>query len=257
MTTLHAAALQLAQKGLAVFPCQPRGKEPACDAGLHAATCDVERINRWWQAFPDLNIGIATGVASGVFVLDIDGEDGEGSLLRLEGEHGVLPPTVEAITGKGRHCYFRTRRSIHNSVGQIGIGLDIRGDGGYVIAPPSVHPSGRPYAWSVDTTRDFATAPGWLLTIIGTAKGGNGKAGKPFEHWHAVLTQPIHNGERNSTLASICGKLLHAGLTDGFLLYDLIMCVNIARCEQPLSPSEVETIVISVGRTHLKRQRDA
>jgi hypothetical protein len=85
--------------------------------------------------------------------------------------------------------------------------------------------------------------------------GTNGKAGKPLEHWHAVLTQPIRNGERNTTLASICGKLLHAGLTDGFLLYDLIMCVNIARCEQPLPPGEVETIVISVARTHLKRVR--
>ena len=66
MTNLPAAALQLAQKGLAVFPCQPRGKEPACDTGLRAATTDVERINRWWQAFPDLNIGIATGMVSGI-----------------------------------------------------------------------------------------------------------------------------------------------------------------------------------------------
>src|SRR5262249_11253771 len=213
MSNMHAAALQLAQKGLAVFPCQLRGKEPACDTALHAATIDVERINPWWQTFPDLNIGIATGTVSGVFVLDIDGEDGEGSLLKLEGEHGTLPPTVEAITGKGRHCYFRSKHKIGNSAGQIGVGLDIRGDGGYVIAPPSIHPSGRPYAWSVDTTRDFAEAPDWLLTLIGTAK--DGRVGKPLEHWHRVLTQPIRNGERNTTLASIAGKLLHAGLTDG------------------------------------------
>src|SRR5262245_41484947 len=257
MTTLHAAALQLAQKGLAVFPCQPRGTEPACDTGPHAATSDVERINRWWHAFPDLNIGIATGTTSGIFVLDIDGEDGEGSLLKLEGEYGALPPTVEAITGKGRHCYFRTgKRKIGNSVGQLGIGLDIRGDGGYVIAPPSIHPSGRPYAWSVDTTRDFAAAPDWLIAMVAAIKGGNNKAGKPLEHWHKVLTEPIHNGERNATLASICGKLLHMGVNDALLLYDLVMCVNIARCEQPLSVSEVETIVLSTVRTHLKRLRN-
>src|SRR5215468_7120582 len=200
---LHEAALQLAQRGLAVFPCQPRGKAPACDTGLHAATTDVERIDRWWRAFPDLNIGVATGAVSGVFVLDIDGEDGEGSLLKLEGEHGALPPTVEAITGKGRHCYFRMRGSIRNSASQIAAGLDIRGDGGYVIAPPSVHPSGRPYCWSVDGADNFADAPDWLHTLIGV--NTNGKASKPLEHWHAVLTQPIHNGERNSTLASICG----------------------------------------------------
>ena len=252
MTTLHAAALQLAQKGLAVFPCQPRGKEPACDAGLHAATCDIERINRWWQAVPDLNVGIATGTASGIFVLDIDGEGGEASLRRLEQENCPLPPTIEAITGKGRHCYFRMRGSIRNSAGQIGAGLDIRGDGGYVIAPPSVHPSGRDYAWSVDAADIFADAPDWLHALINGGNSGAAK-GKPLEHWHTALTEPIRNGERNTTLASICGKLLHAGLKDGFLLYDLIMCVNIARCAQPLSASEVETIVISVVRTHIKR----
>jgi hypothetical protein len=253
---MHAAALQLAQKGLAVFPCQPGGKQPACDTGLHAATTDVERINRWWRAFPNLNIGIATGTVSGIFVLDIDGEDGEGSLLKLESEHGALPPTIEAITGKGRHCYFRiaAKRKIGNSAGQIGVGLDVRGDGGYVIAPPSIHPSGRPYAWSVDATRDFAVAPDWLLTMVATAKG-NSKTGRPLEHWHTVLTEPIHNGQRNATLASICGKLVHCGVRDVILLYDLMMCINIARCEQPLSPVEVETVVISVMRSHFKGLR--
>jgi len=254
MTSLHTAALQLAQNGLAVFPCQPRGKQPACDGGLHAATTDPERINRWWQAFPELNIGIATGAVSDIFVLNIDGEDGEGSLLKLEGEHGALPPTVEAITGKGRHCYFRVgKHRIANSVGQLGAGLDVRGDGGYVIAPPSVHPNGRPYCWNVDTTRDFAAAPDWLTTIIRTAKCGNGKIGKPLEHWHSVLTEPIANGQRNATLASIAGKLVHCGLRDAVLLYDVVECVNLARCEQPLPPTEVETIVISVMRSHFRR----
>jgi Bifunctional DNA primase/polymerase, N-terminal/Primase C terminal 1 (PriCT-1) len=253
MSILHTAALQLAEKGLAVFPCQPRGKEPACDTGLHAATTDPERINRWWQAFPQLNIGIATGAISRVFVLDIDGEDGEGSLLKLEGEHGALPSTLEAITGKGRHCYFRIgKRKIQNSVGQIGIGLDVRGDGGYVIAPPSIHPSGRPYVWSVDTANDFAAAPDWLIAMIEAPKKANGKVGKPLEHWHTVLTEKIRNGQRNVTLASIAGKLVHCGLRDAVLLYDLVMCVNLARCEQPLPVDEVETIVISVMRSHLK-----
>jgi hypothetical protein len=252
MTILHTAALQLAQKGLAVFPCQPRGKEPACDTGLHAATRDAERIDRWWRSIPELNIGIATGAASGIFVLDIDGEDGEGSLFKLESEHRMLPRTVEAITGKGRHCYFRLGEhgSVRNSARQIGAGLDVRGDGGYVIAPPSIHPSGRSYTWSVDAAGEFADAPDWLHTLIGA--NGNGKPGKPLEHWHATLTQPIHNGERNTTLASVAGKLLHAGL-DVILTYDLLMCVNIARCEQPLSASEIEAIVISVGRTHLRK----
>src|SRR5262249_56754468 len=111
----------------------------------------VERISRWWEALPDLSIGIATGTVSGIFVLDIDGEDGEGSLLKLEGEHGALPPTVEVITGKGRHCYFRTgKRKISNSVGQLGVGLDVRGDGGDVFGAPPVHPRRRPSRLAVD-----------------------------------------------------------------------------------------------------------
>jgi hypothetical protein len=253
MSTLHTAALQLAERGLAVFPCQPRGKAPACDAGLHAATTDPERINRWWRASPDLNIGIATGAASRVFALDVDGEDGEASLRKLEGEHSALPSTVEVITGKGRHCYFRSgEHRIDNSAGQLGTGLDIRGDGGYVIAPPSIHPSGRSYAWSVDGASDFAAAPDWLIAKIGAPK--NGKAGKPLEHWHSVLTEPIHNGERNTTLASIAGKLIHSGLRDVVLIYDLLMCVNIARCEQQLPAEEVETIVISVMQRHLREK---
>jgi hypothetical protein len=252
MNSLHTAALELAERGLAVFPCQPRGKAPACDAGLHAATTDPERINRWWRAFPDLNIGIATGAVSRVFVLDVDGDDGEASLRKLEGEHSTLPSTVEVITGKGRHCYFRTgKRKVGNSASQLGAGLDIRGDGGYVIAPPSIHPGGRSYAWSVDAASDFAAAPDWLVTKIEAAKA-NSKVGKPLEHWHSVLTEPIRNGERNTTLASIAGKLIHSGLHDVVLIYDLLMCVNIARCEQQLPADEVETIVISVMQRHLR-----
>jgi hypothetical protein len=250
---MQAAALDLARRGLAVFPCQPRGKEPACSNGLLAATTDFARITRWWGCIPDLNIGIATGAASGVFVLDVDGTEGEQSLRQLEQSNGALPPTVEAITGKGRHCYFRIGEhgAVRNSASQIAPGLDIRGDGGYVIAPPSTHPSGRAYAWSVDSEPDYADAPDWLHELI-SSKSGDTKIGKPLEHWHAKLTEPIRNGERNTTLASIAGKLIQAGL-DVILTYDLLSCVNAARCEQPLSPNEIEAIVISVGRTHLRK----
>jgi len=251
-----AMALALAQRGLAVLPCQPRGKMPACARGVLDATTDSVRINAWWRSVPDLNVGIATGAPSGVFVLDVDGDDGEASLRKLETEHSNLPPTIEVITGKGRHCYFRIGEygPVKNSAGQIAPGLDVRGDGGYVIAPPSVHPSGRAYAWSVDSASTFADAPGWLHSLTG-ANNNNGKIGKPLEHWHRLLTRTLHNGERNSTIASLCGKLLHSGLHDLTLLYDVMLCINIARCEPPLLETEIETIVASVVRTHLRRLR--
>src|SRR5262249_39725948 len=157
----------------AVFPCQPKGKAPACARGVHAATTDLNRIQSWWGPCPELNIGIATGAVSGFFVIDIDGDEGEASIRALEAKHGPLPSTVEAIPGKGRHCYFRIgEHPIGNTAGTVGAGIDTRGDGGYVLAPPSLHPSGHAYAWSVDSAAEFADAPGWLHELIGTDKPG-------------------------------------------------------------------------------------
>ena len=100
-------ALALAQKGFHIFPCRPRDKRPATANGLKEATTDRDIIKAWWQQQPDNNIAIATGAASGIFVLDVDGLDAEAVLRRLETEHGALPATVEAITARGRHCYFK------------------------------------------------------------------------------------------------------------------------------------------------------
>jgi hypothetical protein len=254
MPTLAETATTLARRGKKIFPCRPRDKAPATPRGFLDATTDAIRVHAWWRSNPDYNIGIATGPASGFWVLDVDGDDGEASLRKLEAEHGALPATVEAITGKGRHLYFRAgAHAVRNSAGQVAPGIDVRGDGGYVLAPPSIHPSGRAYAWSVDTANAIADAPGWLLSRM--SGGSNGVKAKPPEHWHQLLTNTVRNGERNTTLASMTGKLLSAGLDDVTLLYDLVLCVNVARCEEPLPGNEVEAIVASVVRTHLKRLR--
>jgi hypothetical protein len=97
-------ALKLAAAGLAVFPCRPRDKRPATEHGCNDATRDPAAIKTWWKQQPDCNIGIATGAASGVFVVDID-DDGEIELRRLEVDHGGLPNSVEAITARGRHIF--------------------------------------------------------------------------------------------------------------------------------------------------------
>ena len=96
-----------AERGFHVFPCRPRDKRPATANGLKDATTDPDVIQAWWQQQPDSNIAIATGAASGIFVVDIDGLDAEAALRRLEVEHGALPATVEAITARGRHVYFK------------------------------------------------------------------------------------------------------------------------------------------------------
>jgi hypothetical protein len=169
---MYASSIILANKGLHVFPCAPRGKTPICPHGCLDATTDPKKIDDWWQLQPNANVAIATGQNSNVWVLDIDGMAGELTLKELEAKHGALPSTVEVITGSGgRHLYFAWHDGIRNSAKQLGAGLDVRGQGGYVIAPPSIHPSGRQYHWSVDTAQKPVAAPAWLLDIV-VPKGG-------------------------------------------------------------------------------------
>jgi len=121
---LYASAIEYARRGHAVFPCQPRGKEPACAHGLADAVADPEGL-WWWRSCPTLNIGIATGAVSGFWVLDVDDDkNGEASLRELEAKHGALPPTIEVITGKGRHLWFRIGEHgpVKNSVSEIAPG---------------------------------------------------------------------------------------------------------------------------------------
>ena len=253
--SLYPYAIAYAEHGLPIFPCQRCGKEPACSRGVHDATCDLDRIRSWWGQCNDLNIGLACGKPSNLFVIDIDGAEGEATLHKLEGMHGPLLPTREVITGRdgGRHVYYRLgKHKVRNSASKLGAGLDVRGTGGYVLLPPSIHPSGRPYSWSVDSADHMALAPDWLHAIIGDEKSGQGK---PLEHWHRVLTGEIADGTRNSTLASLCGKLLHSGLNDVVLLVDVMLCINDARCKPPLTHREVDTIISSVLRSHLRKLR--
>jgi hypothetical protein len=91
-----------------------------------------------------------------------------------------------------------------------------------------------------------------LHAIIADEKNGQGK---PLEHWHRVLTDNIREGMRNATLASVCGKLIHFGLTDVVLLFDVMSCINEARCNPPLTSREVDNIVSSVLQSHLRKLR--
>ena len=161
-------ALCYASRGWPVFPCRRRGKEPLVPGGFKAATTDPATIRSWWRRYAQPNIGMPTGRASGVVVLDIDPRHGgDESLLGLP----PLPETVECLTGGGgRHIYFAWPgfevRCANNA---IGLGLDLKADGGYVLLPPSVHPSGRRYEWELSSQPDdtpIAPTPDWLLQAI-------------------------------------------------------------------------------------------
>jgi hypothetical protein len=129
--------------------CSSPGKHPVESGWQKKATCDPALVDSYWAQRPNANVGIRTGKAAGVIVLDIDGEAGEATLKTLIERYGALPETMIAITGRGRHFYFKApAEPIKNGVACLGPGVDIRGEGGYVIAPPSRHSNGRIYAWS-------------------------------------------------------------------------------------------------------------
>lgn len=129
------AALELASAGWHVFPVQPKGKQPLV-RWRDESTCDPEKVSHWWSSWPDANIGIDCG-KSGLTVVDYD---------------GVEPPHVDTLqvkTGRGVHHYFSNGgRPVPNSASLIGDKIDVRGEGGYVLAPPSIHPSGAIYEWT-------------------------------------------------------------------------------------------------------------
>ncbi len=153
MPPLLTAALWYAKHGYAVFPLSPGEKIPLKDsAGFKDATTDKERITQWWQANPDANIGMPTGAQTNTWVLDIDAQkDGENTLHALEAKYGKVPDTVEVLTPHGgRHLWFTRPRNgaICSSAGKVGIGIDIRGAGGYVVVPPSrLHGNSKDYAF--------------------------------------------------------------------------------------------------------------
>lgn len=124
-----------------MFPCEPRGKRPLTRNGHWDATTDPRVIERWWKRWPSANVGVPTGEKSGIVVLDVDFDaGGPESLAKLERAGGPAPRTAMTRTGGGgNHVFFRysTESEIRNSAGLLGLGLDVRGEGGYVVVPPS------------------------------------------------------------------------------------------------------------------------
>jgi hypothetical protein len=145
-----------AEHGWPVFPL--RGKLPARPKstggrGFHDATTDHEVIDRMWRPYPGANVGIRTGEQSGLAVLDIDPRHGgSAALSRIEQENGCLPGTLMQLTGSdGLHMLYAWQAGLGCGTNLWGPGLDLRGEGGYIVAAPSIHPdTGRAYAWHGD-----------------------------------------------------------------------------------------------------------
>jgi hypothetical protein len=253
MGALLETALSLASRGLHVFPCKSREKKPALWNGLKGATTDPNIIAGWWRS-SDYNIGLATGERSGVFVVDIDGMDAEAELIKFVSKHGVLPRTVESITARGRHLFFTyPDRPIRNSASKIAPGIDVRGDGGYVLAPPSVHPSGKSYEWSVDSADTFATAPNWLVSAAVKPSATNGAAvAVPATQWHELI-KGAAEGTRDNTITRLAGYLL-CRRVDPVMALAFLQSWNATSCTPPLPDEDIVRIVNSIAGKELRRR---
>ena len=165
-------------------------------------------------------------------------------MRQLEARHSPLPATIEAITGGGgRRLYFRQpEHPIQCSAGQLGAGLDVRGDGGYVIAPPSIHPSGRAYAWSVDSAREFDDAPEWLFDLLGKKQ----PAHRPDDEWSELAAERHGEGTRNAAMLSLCGLIVRgvAPFVPSKPILHLMQGYNLGMCDPPLADEHVKDIVL-------------
>ena len=253
MTAFLRAALKLANRGLRVFPCRPHDKRPATAHGVKDATIDPGAIERWWRQEPNFNIGVATGAVSGIMVVDVDDIDAEAELKKLEDQNGALPATVETVTARGRHLFFKwPERDVRNSAGKIAPGVDVRGTGGYIVAPPSLHPSGKRYCWSVDSADTIATAPEWLLDKITSPAEVTGPATAPTA-WCDLIRDGAAKGCRNDNMTRVVGHLFCRHV-DPLITLEIALAINDARWRPALPRSEVIAIVDSIAALELKRR---
>jgi hypothetical protein len=212
-----------ANYGWKLFPVEARGKKPLIEGWPERATSIVAELDTWAKQFPSCNWGMATGKTSGVFVLDADGPQGTASVVIM----GV-PETMVVTTGRvddGRHFYYllpNEETTIRNSTGKVAPGIDIRGDGGYVVIPPSVHSSGKVYDYSHFIAP--VIAPDWLVKL---AQGPSVEPSAPLPSDYAPATDeqklyaqnilakqclefagmPAGTGTRNDALNRMCYTL--------------------------------------------------
>lgn len=240
MLPLHTAADGRCSCGNS--ECFSRGKHPRTPHGVKDATSDVDAVGKLWEKYPDANIGIATGQVSGLMVVDIDprsgGPETRDGLVELL---GPLPNTAEVITGGGgRHVYFRDLgRKLPR---QLAPGIELKGEGGYVVAPPSIHSSGNRYEFDGLGGRNavlcVSSAPQWLLDKLSTRIVSTPQWVDP-DSWGP--------GKRNEMLTSLAGVMRRAGMSRASIEAALAS-ENRVRCNPPLDHEEVSKIAASISR---------
>lgn len=245
VVTLLDAALEYAARGWPVFPCEPGGKKPLTVNGFKNASADESTLRAWWAKWPDANIGSPMG--GNRIVIDMDGAEADSSMIELERKYGSLPETLQVATGRGRHLYFNPSGTIIKpSAGVLGPHLDIRGEGSYVILPPSVHANGTRYEWANEAP--IAALPeAWRMTLSGPERPKTSPQ---------TDGDKIPGGRRNQHLMSLAGSMRRPGMSQQAIEAALLQ-ENKLRCEPPLGETEIRSIAQSAGRYEPAKQPNA
>ncbi len=245
------------ERGWPVFPIKSGDKKPLTEHGFKDASTVPAQINKWMKKYPNANWAIATGSTSGVFVVDADLKTGgRTAWVALCNEHDPITTLVAQSGGGGLHYYFKypnSGRKIKSGTGVLAPGIDIKGDGGYIIVPPSITQA--PYIFDVPPTKvEVADAPEWLL------EGLDGHAPKPKpkqknkakpvqqeakKSRYKGLPDSIPEGSRNSAFTSYAGRLRYDNINENDI-WEALLEANTQRAHPPLDEVELKRIFDSV-----------
>lgn len=261
-------ALSYAERGFHVFPvhsifngrctcnkenCTSPGKHPIPAKGFNAATRDTIQIKKWWSKRPNANIGVRTGKESNILVIDIDISkgDGEASLKEMIKEIGELPPTLEQKTGSGGHHLIYEYPSEHKIKTLAGIeeNIDIRNDGGYIVAPPSTHISGNKYEW-INTNPILKLSESWIKRLEEGKREKKYPSTKDKKNDKRSLKNTkkdkFFEGSRNDAIFKYGIGLLHND-SDESRRWEKIRKFNEENCNPPLDETELKQIANSIS----------
>jgi hypothetical protein len=198
-------------------------------------------ITNWWDRYPHANVGIITGLISGLFVLDLDTPDA----MYYAKDRG-LPRTPMVRTSKGIHVYLNYPSVLLGNRSDQKLGMDTRGEGGYVVAPPSTHPSGLSYEWTHwhPWNSEISEVPQWLLEWCEDRNRGNERQ----KGWQNEILEGVQDGGRNNACASLAGRFFNKDLSVPEITEILLMWNE--RNSPPLPEEEIIRTVSSMAARH-------
>ena len=234
--------------------CGSPGKHPRTPRGLNDATKDQQVIKGWWHQWPDSNIGVRTGQASGIMAVDLDVKDNSNGITNwydLLDFHGPASTMTAFTGGGGQHWIYKLPADVEvrNDAGtKLAQGIDVRGDGGYIVVSPSIHLSGDTYSWEDNTPA--VLAPEWLITKCATpvtkATETIERPAGGYEPWVTEALQGVGESYRNQTAARLVGYFHKSGVAEDII--QAVLTPFAEACNPPMDIRELRRTVASVCR---------